>query len=137
MDFHFVALRCLILNFIHDFVLFDFNDTNCGFTTSVYLSVIPRSSAAGIKGIRIQLKGWSVNLLSSLCGGASHAPQLCCGVRRRNLTSVSRKDYLRWDNQSRLKAYSKNVDSSRLSHIANQGFQAEEILLEDSDQERI
>ena len=44
--------------------------------------------------------------------------------------SVSRKDYPREDYQTRLQAYSKNVDSSRLCHIANQGFQAEENLLE-------
>jgi hypothetical protein len=39
-----------------------------------YLSVIPRSSAAGIKGIRIQLRDWIYCLSPSSCGGASHAP---------------------------------------------------------------
>jgi transposase len=40
--------------------------------------------------------------------------------------SISRKDHPLRDNQTRLQAYSKNVDSSRLCYIANQGFQAEE-----------
>ncbi len=32
LDYHFVAFRCSILNFIYDFVIIDFNDLILGFT---------------------------------------------------------------------------------------------------------
>jgi len=36
--------------------------------------------------MRIQLGNGSARIVPSLCGGASHAPPACSGVRRRRLT---------------------------------------------------
>ena len=59
-----------------------------------------------------------------------------CGLVPSLYQSAEKTDPGR-DNQTRLQAYPKNVDSSRLCNIANQRFKAEEILLEDSGQEGI
>jgi hypothetical protein len=50
----------------------------------------PQLAAAGIKGIRINLGMDPLCLLLFSCGGASHAPPACSGVRRRCLTRVKR-----------------------------------------------
>jgi hypothetical protein len=48
------------------------------FILTVYLIRIPRLLCSGDKVHKIQFKDELANLLSSLCGGALHTPQLCC-----------------------------------------------------------
>jgi len=54
----------------------------------IILSKYP-DACIGIKGMRINLGKDQIDIVPSLCGGASHAPPACSGVRRRRLTATT------------------------------------------------